>query len=156
MFHDDFDRAGFCNRLAHITRALEWTCRSFCLMTTHYHLIVDVAENRLQPGMQRLNGPYAQEFNRRHGRSGHLRGERYRATPILSDGHMLRAFRYVVRNPVKAGLCATPADWKWSSYRGHAGLDPGFSFVEHDPIRTYFGHDREGAIRQMRAFVEDL
>ncbi len=155
LFRDDFDRAGFCNRFARVITKFSWTCRAFCLMTTHYHLIVDVAENRLQPGMHNHNGPYAQEFNRRHERSGHLRGDRYHAEPILSEGHMLRAFRYVARSPVRAGLCASPADWKWSSYRGHAGLDGAFAFVDHEPIRAYFGRDREGAIRALRDFVED-
>jgi len=154
MFVDDFDRMDFCGRLARVIVRFAWTCRSFCLMTTHYHLLVDVAFNRLQPGMHRLNGQYAQEFNRKHGRSGHLRGDRYTATPVESDGHMLYAFRYIARNPVEGGLCASPGDWPWSSYRGCVGLDPGFAFVDNGLIRAYFGGDDEDALRLLRNFVE--
>jgi putative transposase len=132
----------------------EWTCRAFCLMPTHYHLLLDTELNRLQPGMHRLNGQYAQQFNRGHRRSGHLCGERYSATPVLTDGHMLGAFRYIARNPVKAGLCEGPGDWAWSSYRGAAGLDPCFAFVDNAPIRAYFGGNGAAALQQLRNFVE--
>src|SRR5581483_5492032 len=85
MFLDDVDRMDFCRRLARTIARFGWTCRSFCLMTTHYHLLLDVKLDLLQPGMHRLNGPYAQQFNARHGRSGHLRGDRYSATPVETD-----------------------------------------------------------------------
>ena len=155
MFTDDVDRMDFCSRLAREIGRFGWRCRAFCLMTTHYHLLLDVTTNRLQPGMHRLNGQYAQEFNQRHGRSGHLGGDRYGATQVETDGHMLRAFRYIVRNPVRAGLCKSPADWMWSSYRGNAGLDGGFAFVDDGPIRAYFGGDNGKALRLLRDFVED-
>lgn len=125
-------------------------------MTTHYHLLLDVQTNALQPGMHAINGQYAQEFNKRHGRSGHLRGDRYGAEPVLTDAHMLRAYRYIDRNPDRAGLCEKPADWKWSNYRGSIGLEPPFPFVTDEPMLAYFGAQRAEAIRNLRAFVEDL
>jgi putative transposase len=154
MFLDDFDRTAFCNRLAKVIRRQGWICHAFCLMATHYHLLLEVAENSLQPGMQRLNGPYAQSFNARHDRSGHLRGDRYRARSVTTDGHMLSAFRYIARNPVEAGLCARAADWFWGSYRGCAGLETGFAFVDSTRLLAYFGDDRERAHDLIRAFVD--
>ncbi len=154
MFIDDVDRMDFCRRLARTTERLGWTCRSFCLMTTHYHLLVDIKLDLLQPGMHGLNGPYAQQFNKRHGRWGHLRGDRYSAEPVENDLHMLRAFRYIARNPVRGGLCTSPDEWPWSSYRGAAGLDADFAFVDQRPIRAYFGGDSERALRLLRGFVE--
>lgn len=156
MFVTDDDRYDFCSRVNRTVEKYGWVCRAFCLMTTHYHLLLDVEENSLQPGMHRINGQYAQEFNKRHGRSGHLRGDRYRAEAVETDGHMLRAFRYIARNPVRAGLCKSPADWGWSNYRGSIGVDAGFSFVTDAPIHAYFGADREEAIRHLRAFVEEV
>jgi len=155
MFLDDLDRTFFCNRLERTMRDLGWICRSFCLMPTHYHLILDVVEDKLQPGMHVLNGMYAQWFNRRHGRSGHLGGARYGAVHIESDGHMLRAFRYVARNPVKDGLCWDPIEWRWSSYRGCVGLEPVFGFVSNEPMYAYFGSDPASAILGIRSFVEE-
>jgi len=154
MFVDDADRMEFCRRLAGTILRFGWTCRSFCLMTTHYHLLLDVKLDLLQPGMHRLNGPYAQQFNARHGRSGHLRGDRYSATPVETDWHMLRAYRYIARNPVRAGLCERPTEWLWSSIRGASGLDGDFAFVDHRPMRAYFGGSSEQALRLLRDFVE--
>ena len=156
FYHDDFDRTDFCNRLEQVIRRCSWTCRAFCLMPTHYHLVLDVEENMLQGGMSLLNGGYAQNFNRRHGRWGHLCGDRYGSVAITSDGHMLAVLRYVARNPVKAGLCKEPGDWIWGSYRGCAELDDSFPFVDHSLMRSYFGDDRRKATRLLRAFVEDL
>jgi hypothetical protein len=123
-------------------------------MPTHYHLLIHVPANRLQAGMQILNGQYAQNFNRQHGRSGHLHGDRYHAEPVLTDGHMLYASRYIYRNPLEAGLCDSPADWRWSSYRGTAGLDDPFAFVDDAAIRDYFGGNDEPALQMLRNFVE--
>ena len=156
MFRDDFDRTLFCILLARTIKTAEWICRAFCLMTTHYHLLLDVNHNALQGGMQRLNGPYAQRFNARHGRSGHLRGDRYTAKPVESDGHMLHALRYIARNPVEAGMCESPSEWPWASYRGCAELDAGFPFVDSSLLRAYFGPDRAEATKLLRAFVGDL
>lgn len=154
MFVDGTDRMDFLDRLAKAAAKFGWSCRAFCLMTTHYHLLLDVPANTLQAGMQRLNGGYAQEFNRQHRRSGHLHGDRYNAEPVETERHLLAAFRYVVRNPVVAGLCASPADWLWSSYRGTAGLDGRFAFVDDAPIRAYFSRDTEKASRLLRDFSE--
>jgi putative transposase len=155
MFLDDLDRTHFCNRLARTIQDRGWLCRSFCLMPTHYHLILDVDEDTLQPGMHVLNGIYAQWFNRRHGRSGHLGGARYNATHIVTDAHMLRAFRYVARNPVKDGLCESAIEWRWSSYRGCIGLEPAYAFVRSEIMYGYFGSDAASAIDGIRALVED-
>jgi len=154
MFVDDVDYRDFCGRLARVIRRFRWTCHSFCLMPTHYHLLLRVPDNALQPGMHRLNGQYAQQFNGRHGRSGHLCGDRYHPEPVLTDGHMLAAFRYIARNPVKSGLCTNPVEWLWSSYRGTAGLDGKFAFVDDEALLAYFGGSSSEASRQLRDFVE--
>jgi putative transposase len=153
LFRDDTDRTDFCNRLSRTVKSKWLRCCAFCLMTTHYHLIVDVADNALQRAMQWLNGTYAQRFNRRYGRLGHLNGARYFCKQIESDAHMLRAFRYVALNPVVGGLCERPQDWPWSSYRGTAGYARGFPFVDDAPIRSYFDKGQAGR-KALRAFVE--
>lgn len=154
MFVDDFDRSDFCNRLARTIAKWLWICHAFCLMTTHYHLLVEVDEDALQPGMRYLNATYAQEFNRRHGRSGHLKGSPYGATPVETEGHFLSCVRYLARNPVEAGLCEHPSEWIWGSYRGAAGYDAGFSFVRDEVVLAYFHDDCAKAQRLLREFVE--
>ena len=154
MFIDDFDRTSFCRWLERAMLRYAWICHAFCLMTTHYHLLVQVEEDMLQPGMRVLNGPYAQEFNRRHGRKGHLKGGPYGATAVKTDEQLLRTVRYIARNPVRAGLCESPADWVWGSYRGCAGYDSGFPFVTTDFVLACLHEDRATAQRMLRALVE--
>jgi putative transposase len=156
MFIDDLDRTLFCNLLAGVVRKRQWLCHAFVLMTTHFHLLLEVENDVLQPGMQSLNGPYAQRFNARHGRSGHLRGDRYSAHVVESDEHMLNAFRYIVLNPVEAGLCSRPSDWIWGSYRGCVGLDKEFPFVDSSRIRAYFAAERDLASALLREFCRDF
>jgi putative transposase len=115
IFHDDEDRRTFLRLLAETGRKHSWRCHVFCLMGTHYHLILETTLARLSGGLHRLNGVYAQLFNRRHGRSGHLFGDRFHAWVVSDDDHLRAACHYVLQNPVRAGLCAKAADWPWSS-----------------------------------------
>ena len=154
FFRDDVDRTDFCNRVSAVCTKLRWRCMAFALLTTHYHLVLEVEENRLQPGMKWLNGTYAQRFNKRSERWGHLCGSRYSLVPIASRRQRLRAFRYVALNPVRAGLVARPQDWPWSSYAGTAEYAKPFPFVDDAPVRACFGADAE-ALELLRAFVEE-
>jgi len=88
-----------------------------CLMTTHYHLVVHSTRLDLSLGVQRLNGRYAQLFNERHGRFGHLFADRFTSRVIETEDHMHEACRYVVENPVRARLCDAADEWPWSHSR---------------------------------------
>jgi REP element-mobilizing transposase RayT len=142
-------------QLVRAMKSASWVCRAFCLMSTHYHLLLDVPENGLQHGMRRLNGCYARWFNGRHDRVGHLFGERYYSRLVDSDGYMLYLLRYIARNPVEAGLVTRPSDWYWGSYRGCAGLDAGFPFVDSSLLRGYFSSAEDRASELIRLFVGD-
>jgi hypothetical protein len=85
-------------------------------MTTHYHLLIDVDDDALPMGMHSLNFRHAVEFNRRHRMKGHVIGARYDSVRIEGESHLLGAYRYVMRNPVEAGICATAEAWRWSSF----------------------------------------
>lgn len=91
-------------------------------MGNHYHLVVETIDPTLAKGMRQLNGVYTQRFNRRHHRTGHLLQGRYKAILVEKESHALEVCRYVVLNPVRAKLVKEPEGWKWSSYRGTAGL----------------------------------
>ena len=117
IFRDDDDRRLFLRLLARTVERHSWSCHAFCLMGNHYHLVVETLRVRLSAGVQRLNGAYAQTFNTRYGRSGHLFGERFSAHVIESEEHCLEACRYVILNPVRAGLCAQASEWLWSASR---------------------------------------
>jgi putative transposase len=114
IFVDDADRHVFLRMLGLVAERFRWTRLAHCLMGNHYHLLVRTPQAGLAAGMQRLNGAYAQEFNRRHLRSGHLFQDRYGSQLVRDDRQLLATARYIERNPVAAGLCAGPGDWPWS------------------------------------------
>jgi putative transposase len=116
IYRDDLDRQLYLRLLAEVTVRFEWNCLAHCLMTNHVHLLVETPRANLAEGMQGLHGTYAQKFNWRHERSGHLFQGRYGETRIKSDAHLHTATMYIVRNPVEAGLCASPSDWRWLQY----------------------------------------
>lgn len=103
----------------------------------------------------RLNGGYAQEFNARHDRRGHLFGGRYASTLVETDEHLLAAARYVVLNPVEAGLCETPGEWPWSSYRATAGFAASPSFLATVDLLALVGGRGDAARAAYRRFAEE-
>jgi len=130
LYRDSHDRLEFLRHLGRVTAKFEWTCVAYCLMSSHYHLIVEVDDGVLPRAMHSLNLAYARHHNRRYALRGHVQFARYGSWRIDDDCDLLARFRYVVRNPVRAGLCASPADWPWSSYAGTVGLASGASFVD--------------------------
>ena len=122
IFLSDLDRFQLIALLRRVTEQVGWRVVAWCLMTTHYHLLViGAAEPRISWAMQQLNSIYAREFNLRHRRRGHLFGERFADTVVETDGHLVAAIEYVLENPVRAGLVPCVEDWAWS---GDDRLEP--------------------------------
>ena len=118
VFVADLDRVEFLHALDITMARFGWQLLAYCLMGTHYHLVVETKAATLPPGMRWLNGVYARGFNKRHERRGHLFGARYDAWIIRDETHFHATTRYVLENPVRAGLCATPEEWPWSYAAG--------------------------------------
>jgi REP element-mobilizing transposase RayT len=129
IYRDPYDRVLFERLLTTAIKRFDWRLHAYCQMTTHYHLVVETTEPNLARGMQWLNGVYGQSFNQRHGRSGHLFQGRYAAELIESEEHYAEACRYVLQNPVAAGMVKRAEDWLWS------GVAPG----ERSAIRDMTG-----------------
>jgi REP element-mobilizing transposase RayT len=155
LFADDADRELFVSLLERVVERCAWLCHAYCLMTNHYHALVETPAPNLGEGVRWLNGVYAQLFNRIHGRSGHLFQARYHAALVQRDSHLLEVARYIVLNPVRAGLCSQPAAWRWSSYRATAGIEPSRGPVYVDALLGHFGSRQERAMTSYRAFVAD-
>jgi putative transposase len=116
IYREDDDRRAFLALFAAVTDRFDWSCHAFCLMTNHYHLVVEGFRQALSDGLQRLNGIYAQGFNAKYTRWGHLFGERFWCRPVAEDDLAL-VCEYVLANPVRAGLCDAINDWPWSASR---------------------------------------
>jgi len=110
----------------------------FCLMRTHYHLIVEVDDGILSVAMQALNHGYAWDFNRRHGLRGHVQSGRYGSRRIADSAGLIATYAYVMNNPVETALCSRASDWPWSSFRGTLGVSERNSFVDDGPVLGCF------------------
>jgi len=147
----DYDR--FVRLLTPVTKARGWRCYSLCVMSTHYHLVVESKITDLADGMETLNGRYAKLFNRDHVRWGHLFGARYSSKPVETEEHLFEALRYVILNPVRAGARRRPEEWPWATYRALMGLEPEPDFFDVDFVLRLFAPTREEARRALREFV---
>jgi REP element-mobilizing transposase RayT len=156
IYSDDRDRRRFLVTLRCVAERLNVACHAYCLMGNHYHLLLETPDANLSLAVRQLNGVYAQTFNRRHGRVGHLFQGRFSSKLVETDGYLLVVVRYIVLNPVRASLVAHPSHWTWSSYRAHAGeIDPP-PFLTTDSVLAHFGTaDRWRARRAFRSFVDE-
>lgn len=114
IYVGDVDRKRFSTLLPRIASVFDWSCHAYCLMTTHYHLVVEAELANLSRGMAHLNSVYARAFNNRHGRFGHVFADRFSSYVLESEEHYAKTIRYVLDNPVRAGMCAEASDWPWS------------------------------------------
>ncbi len=155
IFLDGTDREKFLEILGQTVERFNWLCHGYCLMTNHYHLLIETVDPTLSRGMRQLNGVYTQAFNRRHDRVGHVFQGRYKAILVEKETYLLELARYIVLNPVRAKMVDAPEDWEWSSYRATAGLEETLPFLTTDWILGQFADDKEGAQRLYQRFVAE-
>ena len=155
VFRDDADRGQWLHLLGLVGEQANWDIHAFCLMGNHYHLLVETPEGGLSEGLHDLNSRFAQWFNRRHRRRGHLFESRFRGILIQKEAHLLELSRYIVLNPVRAGLAPAAGDWRWSSYRATAGLAPRPDWLSVDSILGQFAATRRVAQAAYRRFVAE-
>jgi REP element-mobilizing transposase RayT len=154
IFKDNEDREVFLSILEKVNERYNFICHAYCLMNNHYHLIIETPDGNLSKGMRQLNGVYTQTFNKRHKRSGHIFQGRYKAILIQKESHLLEVCRYIVLNPVRAKSVKKPIEWKWSSYRGTAGIEKPHSCLTRDWILGQFSGSCKQAEKRYREFVE--
>lgn len=153
IYLDDEDRSSWLDLFNSVCGRCNWICHAYCLMSNHYHMVVETVEGNLAKGMRQLNGVYTQTFNRRHRRVGHVFQGRYKAILVEKDSYLLELSRYVVLNPVRAGMVKDAADWPWSSYPAMINQAPALTCLQVDALLGQFDSDRERAILQYRNFV---
>ena len=136
LFPDDDWMGRFERLFAFEAATRNWAVWSYCLMGTHYHFVVSTPDCSLAEGMQRMHVRYAQGRNQGD-RIGRVMGTPYRAIDIRSNAHLASCLRYVPMNPVKAGLCTHPADWRFGSFRAIVGIDACPSWLKRDRVLTF-------------------
>lgn len=155
IYLTDADRHGFVSLLAGVCEKYNWYCHAYCLMGNHYHLLIETPEANLAKGMRQLNGVYSQQFNQRNRRCGHVFQGRYKSILVDKEGYLLELARYIVLNPVRAGLVRNAQEWPWSSFRATIDLEKKPDWLHVDWLLSTFGRSKSDAIAQYKDFVVD-
>lgn len=155
IFVDTVDRQRWLATLSLVCDRFNITVHAYCQMTTHYHLMMETVEGNLSQAMRQLNAIYAQRFNRRHTLAGHVLQGRYKAILVQKESYLLALSRYIVLNPVRAGMVAEPGDWYWSSYNASAGHIERPMWLNVEWMLGQFGPTPESALQAYQRFVQE-
>jgi REP element-mobilizing transposase RayT len=153
IFPEDGEKEKFLDCLQRTSRRFSIRLHAFCLMTTHYHLLVETPRPNLSRAIQWLNVSYAGWYNRRQGRNGHLFQGRFKALLVEADPYLSALSRYIHLNPVRAGMVREPEAYPWSSCLDFLGERPLPEWLETGLILSGFHAHRPTAIRRYRAFL---
>lgn len=156
IFIDDYDRYKFLDTLENCIKAFNFICHGYCIMGNHYHLLIETPDANLSAGIHRLNSIYAQYFNKQYDHIGHVFQGRFKAIIVQRDNYLLELCRYIVLNPVRAGIVNHPSEYKWSSYCHTIGTAEKISpFLTTDWILAQFDSDFSLARIRYINFVMD-
>lgn len=152
VFRDNWDRELYLRRLAHYRDRFRFRLYAYCLMSNHVHLALETGPVLLSRIVLALHGSYAQAFNQRHGRAGHLFQGRYKAFLVQKTSYLLALVRYIHDNPVKAGLVRNARNYRWSSERFYSGaVAP--DWLDTRGLLQLLGADPGRAARRYRSFM---
>jgi len=154
IYLNEIDRHKFLATLQRACERYQWLCHAYCLMSNHYHLLIETRAPTLSRGLKYINGTYSQIFNRTHHRVGHMFQGRYKAILVDKDTYLLELSRYIVLNPVRKRMVIRVDDWPWSSYRATAGQVEAHGYLTTDWILGNFGRTRRAAQEKYTSFVQ--
>ena len=155
IYDNDDDRIAFLSVLKNVCDTCNWVCHAYCLMSNHYHLLIETPDANLSRGMRQLNGIYTQTFNRMNRRVGHVFQGRYKAILVEKESYLLELSRYIVLNPVRAGMVGSAKDWPWSSYQATVGLVEVPEYLNVEWLLAAFMKRKSVAIEKYKQFVAD-
>ena len=151
IYFCDAEYEWFLARLEEYAKHYGIRLHAFCLLTNHFHLLLEAGPQPISKFMHRLLYRYARHINRRHQHFGHLFADRFWAKPCDRDVYLLGTIRYIHRNPVLAGLSKTPEGYRWSSHSVYLGAQA-LPWVATDSL-AYFHQDRQRAVEAYARFV---
>ncbi|MBI2213184.1 MAG: transposase [Acidobacteria bacterium] len=156
IYRDHADRLEFLDILGQSVTLHRWIVYAWVLMSNHYHVLLETPHPTLSSGAKRLNEQYAQRFNARHSRQGHLFQGRFKSILVERESHLLELLRYIVLNPVRCGAVRYAGDYRWSSYLATAGLCAAPDWLAVTEVLAEFGSgSRTANAERYRQFVAD-
>jgi REP element-mobilizing transposase RayT len=153
IFYDDEDHRKFLSILGAQKALRPFYLYAYCLMTNHFHLLIERRADSIGQIMHRVLTGYTQYFNRRHGRVGHVMQGRHKAILCQAETYMGQLAKYIHRNPLEAGMVVACEDYPYSSHRAYLDLEPA-GIVDVDPVLRLFGVKRAEAANRFAQYVE--
>lgn len=155
IYVDRDDRCEWLEVVQKVCARFNFVVHAYCQMTNHFHMLIETVDGNLSDGMRHLNSAYSQYLNRRHGRVGHVLQGRYHAVLVQKDAYLLELARYIVLNPVRAGMVTSPDEWPWSSHHFIAGDVASPCWLDVEWLLNRFGPSRAIALRAYRQFLAE-
>lgn len=156
IFISQRDREIFFEYLGKAVERYELKIHTYCLMTNHYHLLIETPQANLSQATKWINVSYAAYSNRKRRRSGHLFQGRYKAILVDADEYLTHLSRYIHLNPIRARMVDHLKDYQWSSYPVFGGYSKAPEWLEIRWLLSLFGKDHKQAKRRCRSFVESV
>jgi putative transposase len=153
IFHDRHDYQGFVELLEESWGMWNIRVAAYCLMTNHYHILVQTPDANISRSMRHINGVYTQRFNKRHRCDGQLFRGRYKSILVSGDSYLLQLVRYIHRNPVKTGIASKPDDYPWSSHKGYLSIAKKWKWLHKEFIFSMLTKNRKDWVKEYRRFV---
>jgi REP element-mobilizing transposase RayT len=139
IFRDADDKNFMLELLRDEVEVSRWRCLEYAVMSTHYHVFLQLRKPTLSSGFQRLNVRYARYFNEKYGKRGHVFDARFHSKIAESRFGQLETVRYVALNPVKANICTMAQDYPWTGYGGTIGRYRDDGIVDVRAVIALFG-----------------
>ncbi|KKW44438.1 MAG: Toxin-antitoxin system, toxin component, RelE family [Parcubacteria group bacterium GW2011_GWA2_56_7] len=155
VFFDSTHYLKFIEFLSLTIEKYNWICHSYCLMNNHYHILIETPEPNLGLGMHQLNAGYANWFNTFNDKSGHVFQGRYKSVLVQENTHLLELSRYIILNPVEAGVVEKPEDWVWSSCRAMYGMSPSPHWLTTKWLLGCFGQSGQSEYKRFVALRQE-
>lgn len=154
IFQDKADFKIFIELLEELNEVFNINVASYCLMTNHYHLLLQTPNANLSRSMRHLNGVYTQKYNKRHNYDGPLFRGRYKSIVVDSDSYALELVRYIHRNPLEAGIVDDINKYQWSTHKAYLSSAEKWKWLYKDYILKLFSKSKSESIRLYKQFVK--
>jgi len=153
IFSDKHDYLMFIDLLIEVSEMCNVNVAAYCLMTNHYHILLQTPDGNISTCMRHLNSVYTQRYNRRHGFDGQLFRGRYKSILVCNDSHLLQLVRYIHKNPVRAGMVEDMPDYEWSSYKGYLSYAKKWNWLYRDYIFSMITPKKRGRLKPFIDFM---
>ena len=153
IFATKEDYWSFVDLLEELDEVFNVKIAAYCLMSGHYHILVQTPDANLSRSMRHLNGVYTQRYNKRHFCDGQLFRGRYKSIVVESDSYALELVRYIHRNPLEAGLVDNLQKYQWSTHKIYLSDSKKWKWLHKDYILKLFSKSKPESIRLYKQFV---